>query len=179
MNQYVGLDHAAWLQQQLDFMKKQQPKTYKDAPEKLNEFQRKVFNIIGIAGGGLYNSPISFNTIKWNYGIGGNGISMSWINDMATFDSDKLTLLVFLCHEARIRCQIDATGPKRIQLSFFQRKAEGRGSVRHPNLDEAVKEFREWFKQDHMINHTEPEEKSLSDIGPLGDVLLEDIWRKQ
>jgi len=75
-------------------------------------------------------------------------------------------VLVFLCHEARIRLQIDSTGPNATKLSFWPRNASGDTMTRHPNLNEAVASFREWFKPTHQINYKEDadstEDKVLS-----------------
>src|SRR6185312_6318513 len=110
--------------------------------------QKRVCDILGVIGNGIYNAPISHDSIDWNYG---KGVSVVWTGDLATFDFSALTMLVFLCHEARIRCCIDSAGPRRLRLSFWQRKADGRLYERHPNLDEAVADFHLHMPADHRI----------------------------
>jgi len=73
---------------------------------------------------------------------------------MATFDFVQLTMLVFLCHEARIRVQIEGVAPHRLRLSFWQRVSKEENdntACWHPNLDEAVAMFRKYLPADHRI----------------------------
>jgi len=149
MSSYVNLDHAAWMQKEIDIKRHIKRKGWEKLPEKLSEFQKRVCNIIGIVGSGIYNAPISIDSIDWNYG---SGIAMNWKREMATWDFNQLTMLVFLCHEARIRCSLEGTGPGQLKVAFWQRKEDGNMAVRHPNLDEAVAEFREWFKPVSQVN---------------------------
>ena len=151
---YANFDHAAWIEQQIEVIKKYRPKQGKLMPEKLSEFQKRVFNIIGIVGNGIYNAPFALERVVWDYG---GGMSLSWRRELSSWDFNTLTTLLFLCHEARIRVQIESTGPNATKLSFWQRKSEGGISSVHPNLDEAVASFREWFKPTHQINYREEE----------------------
>lgn len=150
MSTYANFDHAAWMQREIEQIKLRKPKLAKLLPVELSDFQKRVCNIIGIVGGGIYNAPINTERIDWNYG---GGVSLNWHRELATWDFNQLTMLVFLCHEARIRVQLESTGPRATKISFWQRKHEGQMSVRHPNLDEAVVEFRTWFKSENQINY--------------------------
>jgi hypothetical protein len=146
---YQTMDHADWMQRNLDASRRMGRKVHKSAPEKLSEFQRNVVDILGMVGGGIYNAPINIEKIDWSYG---GGISVVWQQkEFATFDYNTLTLLVFLCHDARIRCSVSACGPRNMRLSFWQRQASGDVCVRHPNLEEAVKAFRAYLPADHRI----------------------------
>lgn len=59
----------------------------------------------------------------------------------STYDFDKLTQFVFLCHATRIRGAITAGGLRSLSLTFHQR-AKGGGMTRHhPGLVEAVYSF--------------------------------------
>lgn len=159
MSTYQHMDHAAWMEannraiHSLAEKEKPRERKYKRlaefSPVTLTDFQKKVCDIIGMVGGGIYNAPIARSRINWNYG--NRGVSVMWKHDMATFDFNELTALVFLCHEARIRCDISAGGPGMMRISFWQRSHEGSMSERHPNLDEAVKAFREYLPTDHRI----------------------------
>lgn len=143
---YANFDHAGWMEAHLASTRRRGAKV----PEKLSDFQKKVVGIVGIIGSGIYNAPINPDKIEWDHG---RGVSMVWMREMATWDFNQLTWLVFLCHEARIRCSVEGCGPRNLRLSFWPREAEGQMSVRHPDLGEAVKIFRQWFTSSHPINY--------------------------
>lgn len=154
------MDHAAWAEGNNAAANQlyRNRKSYRPAPEKLTEFQAKVIDIIGMVGGGIYNAPINWEKIEWGSGIRHSGMFVPWRDGrMATFDFYPLTLLVLLCHEARIRCEIMATSAGNFRLSFFQRSHEGGMAARHPNIDEAVATFREYLPADHRIIYRAPE----------------------
>lgn len=153
---YVEMDHADWVERNLaaarTLSKRQQP--HKSSPVTLSPYQKTVMNIVGIVGNGIYNAPIDVCKIEWAHGP--DGILIKWQHsDFATFDYNQLTMLVFLCHEARIRCSISPCGPRTLKLCFYPRMSTGNMCVRHPNLDEAVKEFRSIFSSRHEINFKE------------------------
>lgn len=162
---YQNMDHAGWVESNIAASKRlaansksrkprsDNTKGFSAAPDTLSEFQVKVFDILGMVGGGIYNAPISWDTIQW----GGSWITVPWDRGMATWDFGNLTMLVFLCHEARIRCSIQPHGPRHLALSFHQRQSGGDISVRHPNLDEAVAAFRGYLPSHHRIIHTQAE----------------------
>lgn len=151
---YFNYDHGDWMQRAIDAVRRRaktpaQKKRIARVPEKLNEFQLKVCDIVGIAAGGIYNAPIPGpEHIDWNYGT---GVSMTWGGDVSTWDSNALTLLVLLCHEARIRLAIDAAAPRRLRLSFWQRGDAGGIAVRHPTIDEAIERVRAALPAGHRI----------------------------
>lgn len=157
---YNRMDHAGWVEDNNAAANHiyRNRKAYRPAPEKLTEFQAKVMDILGMVGGGIYNAPINWDKVEWGSGIRHSGIFVPWRDGrMATFDFYPLTNLIFLCHEARIRCEIMAKSAGNFQLSFFQRSHEGGMSERHPNLDEAVKAFREYLPADHRVIYRAPE----------------------
>jgi hypothetical protein len=151
MSRYAQHDAAGWIESNNAATNKyrrapRRGKPLPELPEKLTPFQARVAHILGIVGGGIYNAPVAHDKINWEYGF--DGVSVTWQHEgLATWDGSGLTALVFLCHEARIRCAIDPAGPHMLRLSFWQRAAEGGMSERHPNLNEAVEAFREWYKQ--------------------------------
>jgi hypothetical protein len=162
---YVTMDHAKWVEDSIKFSKRNPPKShplkrprdqtkgFAAAPDVLSPFHRAVFNILGIVGGGIYNAPIAWDAVRW---IGwAHGIAIPWKSDLATFDFNGLTNLVFLCHEARIRCEIRPNGFHGLLLCFWPRQAKGCLATRHPNLDEAVKSFRGYLGEDHSIVYRE------------------------
>lgn len=161
---YVNMNHHEWVQRQIT---KAQPKKslpmpsraarmmrdgkgWLAAPETLSRFQQRAFDILGIVGGGIYNCPISWDSLEWE---AGTGLGVPWgpSNGFGTWDFDNLTWLVFLCHEARIRCDISPNGPKGLKIYLHPRRDDGSISERHPNLDEAVVNFRSHVGPGHPI----------------------------
>lgn len=165
---YATMDHAGWVQSNLPHHKKaarnQKPscdrfgyaKGWHGAPDKLSDFHARAFDILGMTFGGIYNAPIAWDTVKWK-GWGRDAIAVSVRTDLATFDGAALTRLVFLCHEARIRCEIRPNGPRHLLLAFWQRTDRGGTAGRHPNLDEAVAAFKRYLPADHRIIYSRPE----------------------
>lgn len=152
---YARMDHAAWMESNNHALNHRRKEGNK-LPEKLSDFQAKVIDIVGMVGGGIYNAPIcQADKIQWRYGFG--GMSLTWNRELSTWDFEKLTLLVFLCHEARIRCELEAVAPRTMRMSFWQRKATGDVSVRHPNLTEAVNAFFAYLPADHRIRYQDEE----------------------
>ncbi len=146
------MDHAGWVEENNKAYNQINAKrrAWKPVPEKLNRFQSKVMDILGMVGGGIYNAPINWEKVAWSFG--GRGLSVPWRDGrMATFDFYALTNLVLLCHESRIRCEVRAKATGHFELTFFQRSHEGGIASRHPNIDEAVAAFREYLPADHPI----------------------------
>lgn len=162
-------DNAGWVEAHL---KKQ-----------LTPFQKRVAEIVGIIGSNAYNAPVKWEKVDWEYG--GRAVSLVWGNGhLATFDFMPLTTLVFLCHDARIRLQIEPAGPRGLRLSFWQRRATGSMSQRHPDLEEAIADHRDWMRPDHPVlfrNHPEREfERAAAAMGAVnvdGVALLEHSQR--
>jgi hypothetical protein len=148
---YARMDHAGWVESNNSAINRDQSKrkNFKPLPEKLNEFQSRVADILGIVGGGIYNAPISHENVKWDYGF--CGVSVTWRGGFATWDRGELTMLVVLCHEARIRCEVEPAGPHLLRISFWARTECGGVSERHPSIDEAVTRIREYLPADHRI----------------------------
>jgi len=131
------MDHAGWLQQNVE--------------HQLSDLEVKIADIVGMTFGGIYNAPITFHR-GWKPIMGGRGLEVVvGCRSMATFDFASLTRLVFLCHEARIRCEINAHTRGYWLMRFFQRAAGGSAGERHPNLAEAIVAFREYLPADHRI----------------------------
>jgi hypothetical protein len=150
---YATMDHAGWVADNNRAANQiyANRKGYRPRPESLTEFQAKVMDILGMVGGGIYNAPINWDKVEWDLGRG------VWVpfrdGRMATFDFYPLTMLVLLCHEARIRCEISAKARGHFELSFHQRSHGGGMSGRHPNIDEAVAAFRAYLPADHRVRY--------------------------
>ena len=166
MSSYINMDHAGWVEGQIAAMKPRATKSEKRkaeeegigwaaAPDRLNDFQRRAFNILGIVGGGIYNAPIAWRTVYWQ----SRAVIVSWDHSLSTWDHNELTTFVFLCHEARIRGGISPLAPRYLSISLHPRVAEGGIANRHPSLDEAVAAWRERFPADHNIVYR-PEEQA-------------------
>lgn len=167
---YSQMDHAAWVEANNIAGRQMYKKASRDsygtaigyhgAPEKLTAFHARVMDILGMVGGGIYNAPICWNSVDWDYG---RGVSVLWKDwqSLATFDAGRLTMLVFLCHEARIRVQVEPA-MKHLRLSFWQREATGCSATRHPNLDEAVAAFRKYLPEGHRIIYRAPDAEAAA-----------------
>jgi hypothetical protein len=172
---YMNMDHAAWVESNNTAGRRntRRPKRvegrtvgYHAAPEKLTPFQARVMNILGSMLGGIYNAGIAWDTVDWDYGARAISVVTSSAR-FATFDFDHLTKFVLLCHVARIRGCIDAAGPGRWRLSFWQRTGRGGMSSRHPSIDEAVAAFQKELPEDSNIRWTQPMDEAIWDARAL------------
>lgn len=157
---YANMDHAGWVEMNNAAGKRMNAKRkprrdahgctigYSAAPDTLSPFQARTMDILGIVGGGIYNAPIAWGTVDWHHG---NGVSVIWRGSLATFDFNRLTMLVMLCHMARIRCDVSPGGPLMLRLSFQQRAEAGGMADRHPNLPEAVDSIEGMISRSHRI----------------------------
>lgn len=152
---YSTMDHAKWVADNILPYQKRKP-NQPQVPPKLTEFMARVIDICGMVGGGIYNAPINWD--KVNFGLGaypGHGrMFVPWRDGrLATFDGHSLTLLVMLCHEARIRCEIQARAWGHLLLSFHERSHTGGTMGRHPDVEEAVAAFRRYLPADHRVTY--------------------------
>lgn len=166
---YINMDHAGWVESQIAAMKRYkmtkrdrdaaaEHKGWHAAPDKLNDFQRRSFNILGIVGNGIYNAPIAWGGVVWAPWY----LIVPWRHNMATWDFQQLTSFVFLCHDARIRGDISPGGPRLLSIALHQRTAAGGIATRHPNLAEAVEAHRQAIRLDHPIMYREKTESSAA-----------------
>lgn len=160
---YFHMDHADWARRNNAAGKhnrgisakrsgRKATRGYAAAPEELTLFQQQAMDILGIVGGGIYNSPINWETVDWDFG---RGICVVWHGGLATYDFNKLTLLVLLCHEARIRCEIRPSSHSTLRIAMWPRQQLGNMTQRHPNIDEAVQSFREQLPADHRVSRND------------------------
>lgn len=148
---YARMDHAGWVESNNAAGNRMfgARKNHRPAPETLTSHQAKVMDILGMVYGGIYNAPIRWEKTDWT---AGHGLFVT-VSDshMATFDFGRLTTLVFLCHEARIRAEITAKARGYFEIGFWPREHVGGMGKRHPNLAEAVEAFRGWLPDDHPV----------------------------
>lgn len=156
---YAKVDHAGWVESNNEAANSAYSKrrSYIPRPERLTDFQAKVMDICGMVGGGIYNAPINWDKVRWGSASSRPSMWVPWRDGrMATFDFYPLTLLVLLCHEARIRCEIMARASGHFELSFHERAHEGGMGERHPNIEEAVAAFRQYLPADHRVIYRAP-----------------------
>lgn len=171
MISYTDYDHAEWLESEARAtqeaiarrLAEKPPKKPRKPPElgwetlrlPLSDHHRRVAHILGLTFGGIYNAPVQWDRVDWRFGYGvsvpilGNG-------SLATFDFARLTAFVFLCHEARVRGEVDPNGPRGLRLAMWPRKSAGRIAERHPNLAEAVADFYGSLPANHAVIYRPP-----------------------
>lgn len=124
----------------------------------LNDFQARVVAILDAISSGIHNAPIRWESVAWEYGL--HGVSVVWTRgSLSTFDFCNLTTLVFMCHDARIRLEIEPANMKCLRLSFWQRQHDGRIFNRHPDLDEAIADHRAWLPAEHPLHYRNQESR--------------------
>lgn len=132
---YAQMDHAGWLERNLKMT--------------LTPFQKKVADIIGMVGGGIYNAPVSWKTAEFHPKY----VRIVWREELATYDFNGLTALVFLAHAARIRVSVQGCGPRYTEILFHPRTHDGGMCKKHPDIDEAVAAFRAYLPDCHRVNY--------------------------
>lgn len=75
--------------------------------------------------------------------FGPDSWSMNHFGNLATFDSDALTRLVFLAHDRCVRVGIQQSGPRHVKIVIWKRTGRT-GSImeRHPTLEQALEAWR-------------------------------------
>lgn len=66
-------------------------KGMRGAPEVLSPFLERVFVMVGMAFGGLWNSPIQWDCVRWN---GASMVTLPIAEELSTFDNSALLSLV-------------------------------------------------------------------------------------
>lgn len=159
---YDDMSHGGWVEAQLEAIRRRVTKLTKrdqlakanrkgwhGAPERLNGFQHRAFDILGVVGGGIYNAPIVWDSVHWDDTF----LCLSWGRSLATRDFQNLTDLVLLAHDAAIRVDISA-GMRNLQIGMHQRMRppEGRSNKGHPTIEDALASHRLRFPIDHPIH---------------------------
>lgn len=104
---------------------------------KCSEFGKRVASILDRVYRGIYHADHNaLFAADWS----SDRYIVVWHNgELATYDLDLLTRLVYYAHEYSVRVAISAHGPRRIKLEFHPRKRDGKRMFeRHPSIDEAV-----------------------------------------
>lgn len=112
---------------------------------KLSPLGRTVADALGYVWRGLYHLPNrSVDKTEWH----AEDCVAVWIfGDVATYDSDRLTALVVVCHDLGLRMAIEPHGPRRLKLTFWQRTArDGSLGRRMPTLEDHVAGIRSGYR---------------------------------
>lgn len=158
---YDTMDHAGWVERSIanaksrrmsasDRRRKAAGKGWYAAPDVLNPFQRRVFTILGVVGGGVYNAPIEWESIEWAR----TWIFLNWRASLSTVDFRGLTDAVLLAHDAGIRFQI-APNMRRLKLGFHERERQAEGmhlTQGHPSIEQSIARHRQRFPASHHIH---------------------------
>ena len=111
----------------------------------MSDLGRDVADLLGDLSRGIYHIEQHLDSADWS--------NTRWIEirlpgQLATFDGDVLTVLVVLCHDKAIRCEINPRSNSYLTLRFHQRAREGSMFERHPTLEDHVKKIREHYTTD-------------------------------
>jgi hypothetical protein len=61
--------------------------------------------------------------------------------DLATYDYNQLTRLVFMAHSKCVRVSIMPSSPRHLRIVIWKRQHEGGMAQRHPTLEQAIESF--------------------------------------
>lgn len=167
---YDTMDHDGWLEENIaaarslgqsaaDKKRAAEGRGWFAAPDKLNDFQRRAFTILGIVGGGIYNAPIEWESVRWSHP---RMLVLNWRNSMSTWDFSELTTAVLLAHDAAIRLSIS---PKMrwLEIMMHEREPHVEGmrlSLGHPTLEQAVARHRARFPSHHHVHYRPTQEQA-------------------
>ena len=97
----------------------------------------KVATILSALYGGLHHCDASrLSKVDW---ANERWMQFTIDNELATYDFDGLTRLVFLAHEHCVRVSLNGCGPNRMRAMFHWREGrEGGMSQRHPTIAQVI-----------------------------------------
>lgn len=113
--------------------------------ETLSPLGKDVADLLGDLYLGIYHIPErTLEKVNW-----GNNQYISIVvrdDDFSTYDFDRLTRLVVLCHDRCLRCEIHGRGFNYLELMFHRRKRDGKELwERHPTIEDAVERCRKAY----------------------------------
>lgn len=62
--------------------------------------------------------------------------------DLATFDYNDMTRLVFMAHDKCYRASVSPSSKSVLEIAIWKRQREGSMCERHPTLEQAIEKFR-------------------------------------
>ena len=105
----------------------------------LSPLGEDVANLLQEWASGIYHLEDELSKVDW-----GNRyfITFNHQHDLATFDFDSLTYLVFLAHWFCLRVSIKPCNFRYLRIVFHKRLRDGDIAVRHPTIDQAIESFK-------------------------------------
>ena len=109
---------------------------------KQTDFTRRAIGLLVQGfGTGVYNLPINWKRVDWQYG---RGVSFTIrASGWATYDFNQLTRLVIAAHDECIRVEINPHTFRHLKINMWPRAGrDGRMYERHPTIEDAISDFR-------------------------------------
>ena len=106
-----------------------------------------VANLLGEWAFGIYHLEDMLHKVDWS---NDRWIEINYYGELATFDFDRLTALVFMAHWYCIRVSVRPCNFRYLKILFHRRTRDGAYSQRHPTLDEAVNDFKNLMVKNAM-----------------------------
>lgn len=104
----------------------------------------EVADLLGDAFMGIYHlSYTSLKKVNWKAPC---YVAVTIRGELATFDTNTLTILLVLCHDRCLRMAIEGTGPNYLRVSFTKRQRDGQQWARHPTLEDAASMIRNHYE---------------------------------
>jgi hypothetical protein len=99
----------------------------------VSAFGERVADLLGYVFKGLYHANREAQKTDWS---DDTNITFTTRQTLSTYDFSDLTQLVVLCHDQKIRLEIQGAAPGYLRLHFSRRdKREGQFHERHPTLE--------------------------------------------
>ncbi len=103
----------------------------------VSPFAARVADLVGYVWQGIYH----IHNVERKDWSNPYSVTISIRGELATTDSNHLTMLVLLAHRLAIRVAIRPSGPGMLCLQFNERKRDGRLYERHSTIDEVIEYF--------------------------------------
>lgn len=103
----------------------------------LSSIGRDVADLLGWLFQGIYHIEHVVRKVEWNKE---QLITVKIGNEanLATYDFNRLTMLVLICHHMAIRCEICPCNPSLLTLKFSRRQRSDDGFTKHPTIEESI-----------------------------------------
>jgi len=122
--------------------------------ENMSSLGAKVADILGVVYGGIYHiKQKALDRVNWTHPM---WIEIRIWDSFSTHDFNKLTALVFACHDAAVRVDISGNSPSTLRLMFHERKRKGGMAERHPTAEEALETWGEAIGDALMFHEKDP-----------------------